>query len=89
MSIAKVIEISCTSRRSFEDAVQSGVRRVSQTVRNVTGAWVKEQQVRVVGGKVVDYRVNMLVTFIVGDDEMREDAAKAPKARKAGKKGRR
>ena len=86
MAIAKVIEISSTSRRGFEDAIVSGVKRVSQTVRNVTGAWVKEQQVSVENGKVTQYRVNLLITFIVGDDELREDGGKG--ARAAKKRGR-
>ena len=64
-SVAKVSEISAKSDQSFEDAIQSGIARANKTLRNVTSAWVKEQQVEVKDGKVVGYQVNMLVTFVL------------------------
>ena len=67
MSVARVTEISSTSDKSFEDAVRVGVERASKTLRNVKGAWVKEQQVDVRDGKIVDYRVNLMVTFVLDD----------------------
>ena len=65
MSVARVTEISSTSTKSFEDAVEQGVTRAAETLRNVRSAWVKEQQVRVEGGKIVGYQVNMMVTFVL------------------------
>lgn len=65
MSIAKVIEISAASDKSFEDAIEQGVARACETVKDVRGAWVKEQQVRVDNGKIVEYRVDMKVTFVL------------------------
>ncbi len=65
MSIAKVIEISAESPKSFEDAIQDGIQRASESVENIKGAWVNEQQVVVDDGKVVNYRVDMKVTFVV------------------------
>ncbi len=65
MSIAKVIEISAESPKSFEDAIQDGIQRASESVENIKGAWVNEQQVVVEAGKVVNYRVDMKVTFVV------------------------
>ncbi len=65
MSIAKVIEISAASNKSFEDAIEQGVARACETVKDVRGAWVKEQQVRVENGKIVEYRVDMKVTFVL------------------------
>lgn len=65
MSVAKITEISSTSKKSFEDAVEKGVSRASKTLKNVTGAWVKDQQVEVEDGKVTLYRVAMKVTFIL------------------------
>ena len=65
MSVARVTEISSTSDVSFEDALKSGIERANKTLRNVKGAWVKEQQVDVEGGKIARYRVNMLVTFVL------------------------
>lgn len=65
MSVARIIEISATSEKSFEDAIQQGIARASETLRNVKSAWVKEQRVDVRDGKVVSYQVNLLVTFIL------------------------
>jgi dodecin len=67
MSVAKVIELSATSTTSFEDAIQQGIGRATKTLKNVQGAWIKEQQVNIKDGKVASYRVNMMVTFILGD----------------------
>ena len=67
MSVARVSEISSTSEKSFEDAMTQGIARANKTLRNVTGAWIKEQQLDIEDGKVTRYRVNMLVTFILDD----------------------
>ena len=67
MSVAKVSEISSTSTKSFEDALQSGRARANQTLRNVRSMWIKEQQVRVEDGKIAEYQVNMMITFVLDD----------------------
>jgi flavin-binding protein dodecin len=67
MSIAKVEEISSTSSKSFEDAIHQGLSRATKTVRHIRGAWVKEQHVRCDEGRVVEYQVNMMVTFVLDD----------------------
>jgi len=67
MSVAKIIEISAQSSKSFEDAVAEGIARASKTVDNIQGAWIKEMQVSVKDGRVTGYRVNMNVTFILSD----------------------
>jgi flavin-binding protein dodecin len=67
MSIAKVSEISATSTKSFEDAIVQGIERANKTLRNVRSAWIKEQQVRVTGGSITEFQVNMMVTFVVDD----------------------
>ncbi|MDQ3400758.1 MAG: dodecin family protein [Chloroflexota bacterium] len=67
MSVARVSEISATSEKSFEDAMQQGISRANKTLRNVKGAWIKEQQLDIEDGKVTRYRVNMLVTFVLDD----------------------
>ena len=67
MSVAKVSEISCTSPKSFEDAINQGITRTSKTVRNVKSAWVKEQQVRCDNGRITEYQVNLMVTFVLED----------------------
>lgn len=68
MSVAKIIEISSTSTTGFEDAIRDGIARASKTVHNIQSAWVKEQQVRVSGGKVSHYQVNLQVTFLLDGD---------------------
>lgn len=65
MSVAKIIEISCESKKGFEDAIHDGITRASKTVHNIKGAWVKEQQVVVENGKVTLYRVDLKVTFVL------------------------
>jgi len=67
MTVAKVEEISATSTVSFEDAIKQGLARAVKTLRNVRSAWVKEQQVRLDGKKVIEYQVNLAVTFILDD----------------------
>jgi flavin-binding protein dodecin len=67
MSVAKVSEISATSSKSFEDAMKQGIERAHKTLRNVKGAWVKEQHVRVKDGAIMEYQVNMMVTFVIDD----------------------
>jgi flavin-binding protein dodecin len=67
MSVAKVSEISATSSKSFEDAIQQGLTRAARTLRNIRGAWVKEQHVRFDAGRVTEYQVNMMVTFVLED----------------------
>lgn len=67
MSVAKVTEIISSSKESFEDAVKKGIRRADKTLKNVKGAWVESQKVVVEKGKIVEYRVNMRVTFILED----------------------
>lgn len=69
MSVAKVIEVSATSATSFEDAINEGIARACDSVKNVRGAWIKEQKVSVQDGRITAYRVNMQVTFVVGDDK--------------------
>ena len=65
MSVAKVTEISASSKTSFEDAIQKGIERADKTLDKVKGAWINEMKVDVEDGKVTDYRVNMKVTFIL------------------------
>ena len=66
-SVAKVSEISSRSEKSFEEAIKVGLSRAHKTLRGVTAAWVKEQRVDVVNGKITGYQVNMLVTFVLDD----------------------
>ena len=69
MSVAKVIEVSASSPTSFEEAINEGIARACDSVKNVRGAWVKEQKVSVQDGRITAYRVNMQVTFVVDDSK--------------------
>lgn len=67
MSIAKFTEISSSSKKSFEDAIEEGVKRAAKTLRGVTGAWVSEQKVVVEDGEIKEYRVHLKVSFVLDD----------------------
>lgn len=69
MAVARIVEISATSQKSFDDAIQQGIARASQTLRNLRSAWIKEQRVDIDNGKIVGYQVNLLVTFVLDDTE--------------------
>ncbi len=66
MSVARVTEIKSSSKKSFEDAIQSGLKRASKTLENIKGAWIQDQEVTVgKNGAVEEYRVLMKVTFVL------------------------
>ena len=65
MAVARVTEIIAASKKSFDDAVKIGIARAGKTLKNVEGAWVQDQKVMVKHGKIVEYRVNLKVTFIL------------------------
>jgi flavin-binding protein dodecin len=68
MSVASISEIKATSTKSFDDAIQQGVKRATQTLRNVKSAWVQNQDVRVgENGEITEYRVQLRITFILED----------------------
>jgi flavin-binding protein dodecin len=67
MAVARVTEISSTSPKSFEDAIEQGVARATKTLRNVKSAWVKEQRIDIDNGRISEYQVNLLVTFVLDD----------------------
>ena len=67
MSVARVTEITASSPDGFQDAVKIGIARAVKTLQNVKGAWIQDQEIRVDGDKIVEYRVHMKVTFILTD----------------------
>ena len=67
MSVAKNIEITSTSTESFEDAIKSGIERAAKTISNIRGAWIKEQKVEITDGAITEFRVMMIVTFVLSD----------------------
>jgi flavin-binding protein dodecin len=67
MSVARVTEVISSSKKSFDDAIEKGVKRASKTLKNVQGAWIKDQKCTVEDGKIVEYRVVMKITFVLAD----------------------
>jgi dodecin len=65
MAVAKIIEITAMSDESFEAAIREGISKASETVHNIKGAWVKEQQVVIADGRVDGFRVDLKVTFVL------------------------
>jgi flavin-binding protein dodecin len=67
MSVAKISEITSTSKTSFDDAVADGIKRASKTIHGITGAWVADQEVVVKSGKIVEYKVRLKLTFVLDE----------------------
>ena len=66
MSVAKIIEVNAASKTSMEDAVKVGLKKTSETVKNIKGAWVNEIKVVTAdGGNVTEWRVNLRISFVV------------------------
>jgi dodecin len=65
MSVAKTIELTATSTEGFEAAIREAVAKANETLRNIEGAWVKEQKVLVRDGQVTGFRVHLEVTFVL------------------------
>ncbi|NWG72059.1 MAG: dodecin domain-containing protein [Parvularculaceae bacterium] len=65
MAVAKVTEIISGSEKSFKDAMEQGIERASKTLKNIEGAWIKDQRLVISDGKIREYRVVMKVTFIL------------------------
>ena len=70
------------AKKSFEDAVAQGVAKAADSLHDITGAWVKEQSVKVTNGKVAEYRVNLKVTFVLKDAARKDVPKTAVKAKK-------
>ena len=67
MSVAKVTEIIVSSNKGFDDAVSKGIKRASKTLKNIKGAWVKDQQVVVSNGRITEYKAILKITFVLKD----------------------
>ena len=64
-TVAKVIELTSSSPKSIEDAVETGIKRADQTLDQIEGAWIHDIKCVVKNGKVIEWRVNMKVTFLL------------------------
>ena len=69
MTVARVTELSAVSDQSFEDAVNLAIKRATSTLRNVEGAWVKDQNVLIENGNITGYKVNLAITFVLEEGE--------------------
>jgi dodecin len=69
MTVARVIELSATSDKSFEDAINMAVKRATSTLRNVESAWVKDQNVMIENGNITGYKANLAITFVLEEGE--------------------
>ncbi|MBK6858772.1 MAG: dodecin domain-containing protein [Saprospiraceae bacterium] len=65
MAVLKVIEIMSSSKKSWEDATETGIAKASKTLKNIRSAWVQDQSVVVDKGKVKEYRVSLKLSFEV------------------------
>ena len=67
MTVARISEISSVSSKSFQDAIVQGIDRANKTLKNVKGAWIKDQEIKIDKGKVVGYKVTLKVTFVLAE----------------------
>lgn len=67
MSVAKVTEISAESPVSFQEAIETGIAKASKTLRGIRGAWIKEQKIRIEEGRIISYRVDLKITFVLDE----------------------
>ena len=66
-SVARVTEIIASSKKSFDDAIDVGVKRATKTLKNVAGVWVASQDLVISKGKITEYRVRLKVTFVLAE----------------------
>jgi hypothetical protein len=67
ISVEKISEISATSKKSFDDAIQNGLKRAAKTLRGIQSAWVADQEVYVKAGKISEYHVRLKLTFLMDE----------------------
>ena len=86
MAIARITEISCSSKKSFDDAIKQGIKRASETLDGVTSAWVADQQISVKNGAIAEYKVRLKITFILKPSKKKPVKKKTVKKKSAKKK---
>ncbi len=67
MAIARVTKITASSPIGFQNAIEDGLTRASNSLRGITGLEVISQKAKVEDGRIVEYRATMEVTFILED----------------------
>ena len=65
MAVARVTEIRASSTDGFQEAVLEGLKRASKTLRGITGVEILAKRVKAERGKIVEYRVDMKIIFVL------------------------
>ena len=65
MSVARVTELISSSKKSYADAVETGIKRATKTLKNVQAAWIAAHEVQVENGRISEHRVRLKVTFVL------------------------
>jgi hypothetical protein len=65
VAVARVTEIIASSPEGFREAVEEGLERAARTLRGITGLEVLAKKVKVERGLIVEYRVEMKITFLL------------------------
>lgn len=67
MAVARVTEITASSTKGFQQAVEEGLKRAAKTLRGITGLEIVNNKAKVENGKIVEYRVTLKITFVLED----------------------
>jgi flavin-binding protein dodecin len=67
MTMLKVIEVLAQSDKSWEDAAANAVKQAAETVRGIKSIYVKEMEASVENGKIVQYRINAKISFVLSE----------------------
>jgi len=65
MTMLKVIEVLAQSEKSWEDAAQQAVAEATKTVRGVRSIYIKDMEATVENGRIVMYRINGKISFVL------------------------
>ena len=65
MSVVKVIEVIAESEKSWDDAAKNALKEASKTIKNIKSIYVENMEAKVKGNKIVKYRVNAKISFLL------------------------
>ena len=67
MAVARKTEVISSSKESFQDAVNQAIKRASKTLHGITGMEILAQKAKIENGKILEYRVECAITFILDE----------------------